>query len=338
MDYINSLISGIVIFNIGKEYIYVKPASAEDKTFAEFFSKEQYDEAILDGIWTAADTLEYLIHNGYWSEEQEKQLTDLDEIIENMKVDYFNNFYNSQSKEYIKINLDKQTEKQMDLIQSKNIFYDKTCEYIKSYAFASHIINNNAFLFSNKKRARLYYSSSILVKHYSNMTNSISRHVRPIVKSHEWRQKWSILQSKIFENRNSSLSDLQLSAMSWSSYYDSIYKSYDGPSSDIIEDDIALDGWSIKERRKRDEEAKQQNAEKLLPKNMQNAGEVFIPARNQKEIQDINSLNSGYAKAKVKALRQDLNQHGNVREEDLSSTKRELQMKALEEQKNRRRK
>jgi len=37
LDLVNAVISGIVILRIGKEYIYCKPPSAEDKTFADFF-------------------------------------------------------------------------------------------------------------------------------------------------------------------------------------------------------------------------------------------------------------------------------------------------------------
>ena len=58
------------------------------------------------------------------------------------------------------------------------------------------------------------------------------------------------------------------------------------------------------------------------------AGEVFIPARNKKEVEDIYNLNNAQAKAKIKSLKSDLKKHGSVNESDLSSTRRELQMKS----------
>lgn len=306
----------------------MQPASAEDKTFAEFFSIEQYDEAILDGIWTEKDALEYLTRHGYWSEEKEEQMKQAQEAIENMKVDYFNNFYSSDSKKYIKMNLKKQQERQAELSVAKNAFYDKTCDYIKYFAYSTYLINKNAFL-SSGKLASSCHSPGVLIKNYNNICSNIASNTRKIAKSTEWRQRWSSLKDKIFSNEQSSLTDLQLSMLSWSSYYDGVNQSMDRPPDVIIEDDIALDGWAIKERRKREQEEKQRDAEKLLPANMKDANEVFLPARNAKQAQDIASLNSIASKKKIESLKKDLESKGTVREEQLTSTKRELQMQAV---------
>lgn len=61
MDYINTFVSGIVVLKIGRQYVYVKPSSAKDKTFADFFAQEQYDDALMDGIWTQKDVDDFLI-------------------------------------------------------------------------------------------------------------------------------------------------------------------------------------------------------------------------------------------------------------------------------------
>lgn len=66
----------------------------------------------------------------------------------------------------------------------------------------------------------------------------------------------------------------------------------------------------------------------MLPENMKNAGEIFIPTRNQKEAEDVMSLNSYAAKAKIKSLRTDLSQSGSVDASNLTSTRREIQMQA----------
>lgn len=329
MDYINSLISGIVIFKAGKDYVYVKPASAEDKTFADFFSQEQYDDALIDGIWTQKDAEDYLISMGYWSDEYEKRTQEIEKNIENMKVDYFNHFYNSTTKEYIKKNIDKQKENYEDLYSKKYVFYDKTCEHLKRYSFISYLLQKNSF-FQNGELASSFLSTQLLYNRYISFTNNITIDIRKIVKSDEWRNKWFTLKNETFENRLSSLTDFQLSAISWSNYYDSVYQSMDKPSDDIMEDDIALDGWSIVQRRKRKEEEKKKSAEKMLPEKMGNAGEIFLPARNAKEAADIMSLNDMEAMSKIKSLNRDLKEHGELEESQLSSTRRELQMQAVQ--------
>lgn len=336
MDYINSLISGIVILKIGKKYIYVKPPSARDKTFADFFSQEQYDDALLDGIWTQEDTEQYLIEMGYWHKENDEKMEEIKKNTENMKVDYFNNFYNSETKKYIKKNLDKQNERLQDLYNKKYIFHDKTCEYLKKYSSSSYLLQKNAFL-SNGKPAYLLFSMQILYGKYITVTNELNAKLREIAKSEAWKFKWMSLKHSMFENKPASFTDFQLSIISWSTYYDGIYQSYDKPLDEIIEDDIALDGWAIIERRKRKEEEKKRSAEKMLPDKLKDAGEIFIPARNAKQAEDIMSLNNAEAKAKIKSLRSDLQKEGVVEESQLTSTRRDLQMQAIQMSKNNRR-
>lgn len=336
MDYINSLISGIVVFKLGREYIHVKPASAEDRTFADFFSQEQYDDALIDGLWTQEDAEQFLIEMGHWSLEDEEKIKELEKNLENMRVDYFNNFYNSSTKDYIKKNIDKLVDRNQDLLNKKYAFYDKTCEYLKKYSHTSYLLQKTAFC-ANKRYACRYFANQTIFNKYSATKNSISAELRNIAKSEDWRSKWMSVGKRIFSNKASSFTDLQISIISWSTYYDGVYKSYDKPSDEIIEDDIALDGWSIIQRRKRKEEEKKKNAEQMLPENMKNAGEVFIPARNAKEASDIMSLNNQEAVHKIKSLRKDLEREGAVEESQLTSTRRELQMQAVQMSKNNRR-
>ncbi len=327
MDYINSLISGIVIFKLGKEYIYVKPFSAEDKTFADFFSQEQYDDALIDGIWTQEDAEQYLIDMGCWSKEDDIKIEEIEKNLENMKADYFNHFYNSSTKDYIKKNITTQQRKHQELYNKKYVFYDKTCEYLKRYSFVSYLLQRNAF-FQNGDLASVYFSTQVLYNKYTSFTNDLNSKLREISKSDEWKGRWFAAKNDLFENRLSCLTDFQISIVSWSSYYESVYQSMDKPTDDIIQDDIALDGWSVVQKRKRIEEEKKKNAEKMLPEKLQNAGEVFLPARTSREATDIMSLNDREAMSKIKLLKQDLSEHGAVDEANLTSTRRELQMKA----------
>lgn len=329
MENINSVISGIVIFKIGKEYIHVKPPSAEDRTFADFFSQEQYDDALIDGIWTQEEAENHLIEMGYWSKEEEEKLKEIENNLENMKVDYFNHFYNSTTKEYILKNIEKQKNKYQDLQNKKYTFYDKTCDYLKKYCFMSYIIQKNAFL-QNRKPACSKYSVQLLYNKYINVTNEFNTNARKIANSNDWKHLWYSSKKRPFDNKASSLTDFQLAVISWSSYYDGVYQSLDKPSDDVIEDDIALDGWSIVQRRKRAEDEKKRNAEKILPDKMKDSGEVFIPARNAKEAQDIMSLNNAEAMSHIKSLKKDLQKHGVVEESQLTTTRRELQMQAIQ--------
>lgn len=336
MDYINTIISGIVIFKVGKEYIYIKPPSAEEKAFADFFSKEQYEDALMDGIWTQEEAEKHLISIGQLDEDYESQFKQIDEAVENMKVDYFNHFYDSTTKGYIKRNLEKQQQRYEDIYNKQYVFFDKTCDYLKKYSFLSYIIQKNAYHMDGEL-ASLYYPIQSIYNKYLVENNSLGQKIREIAKSTEWKNRWYSSKLDTFENDLSCLTDLQISVVSWSMYYDGVYQSMDKPSEDIIEDDIAMDGWSILEKRKRKEEEKKRSAEKMLPDNLKKAGEVFIPARNQKQASDIMSLNGMESKHKISSLKRDLEKHKVVDEANLTSTRKELQMEALRMQKDRRR-
>lgn len=329
LEHINSLISGISVFRLRKEYIYIRPFSAEDKTFADFFSQEQYDDALIDGVWTQKDAEDHLISIGYLSKTNGEDIKEIEKNIENMKADYFNHFYNSTTRQYIKTNIEKQYQRHTELYNKQYIFYDKTCEYLKRYSFLSYLIQKNSF-FQNGDLASNIIPTQILYNKYIECINVLSSLARDVAKSDEWKNKWFSLKEGVFENKLSSLTDAQLSVVSWSNYYDSVYQSMDKPSDEIIEDNIALDGWSIVQRRKRAEEDKKRNAEKMLPEKMQNAGEIFLPARSKKEAEDVMSLNNGEGLARIKSLKKDLRERGSVEESQLSSTRRDLQMQALQ--------
>ena len=336
MDYTNSIISGILVFKIGKEYIYITPASAEDKTFADFFAQEEYDEALIDGIWTQSEAEEHLISMGFLPKDHEKELEQMTENIDNMKVDYFNHFYDSTTKSYIKKNLEKQQARYDELHSKKYAFYDKTCDYLKKYCFLSYTLQKNAFT-RDKELAANFYPVQLLHGRHVSVVNELSIHAREIAKSIEWKNRWYSSKLGCFENKISSLTDIQLAVISWSTYYEGIYQSMDRPSEELIDDDIAIDGWSIVEKRKRSKEEKQRNAEKMLPENMKNAGEIFIMAKNKKQAEDIMSLNGRESFEKINMLKHDLKQSSVVDEANLTSTRRELQMEAIRMQKENRR-
>ena len=71
---INRLLSGIVIYKLKGKTIHIKPAKVEDKAFADFYSQEIYEDALLEGILKKEDLHELLIEKGWWTEEQDKKI------------------------------------------------------------------------------------------------------------------------------------------------------------------------------------------------------------------------------------------------------------------------
>lgn len=327
MENINTFISGVIVFRIGKDYIYVKPPSAEDKTFADFFSNELYEESLTESLWTKEDAIKLAIDCGLWDDAKQKKLDSLPELIDNMKIDYFKNFFNSGRKETIRRAIEDHESQLVKLSSDKNTFIDKTVDYLRIHHRILFLIEKTAYLYGGGLACEKY-TSQIIANIYTTKVSELNSQTRSVAKSPEWRNIWHGSKENLFENKPSSFTDVQQSIISWSYYYDGVYQSMEKPADEVIEDDFAIDGWAISERRKRDEEDKKKSAEQILPKNISGAGEVFIPVRNQKEAEDVYRLNDRAGQAKLKSLQKDLNKNGVLDDSQLTSTQTEIQMMA----------
>lgn len=91
------------------------------------------------------------------------------------------------------------------------------------------------------------------------------KEIRQISKNPNWRMIWNVSKDsrEIFPLPACDLTDMQKTLISWTRMYDSVYESMETPSDSIIEDDYAIDGWFTVQRRKRDDDRKQSEGNKL---------------------------------------------------------------------------
>ena len=88
--------------------------------------------------------------------------------------------------------------------------------------------------------------------------------------------------------------------------YDNIFESPECPPDDVIQDDDALDGWLIVQRRKREEDQKRSAAENIIGNSkISNADEVFIMT-DPSSAKDVNQLNDPIARANQKSRLKEL--------------------------------
>lgn len=327
MDNINRLLSGINILRIGDQIVHVHPFSVIDKTEADFFANELYEDLVLSGNLCLSNLEDFLIENNLWSKEEEEQLKELNNKIEQMKVDYYHGFVRVSLREAIKKSIEHAEKMRNKLLVQKNAHADKTCEYIRDYNKALFLLKRSSYINGN-----LIDDDFNLFVLMSNYTKSLllDAQLRETAKSSRWRSMWSSMKGHhdIFHNSPSELTNEQLGLISWSRFYDNINESMERPSQEIIDDDFALDGWCIVQQRKRKEEETKQHAERLLPKGMDHANEVFVIAKNQQEVAEINSLNDANGKRIIEMTRRDLEKNGTVKEQDLTYNRQQIQMQA----------
>jgi hypothetical protein len=252
-----------------------------------------------------------------------------------MKLDYYNHFWKKQTKDYIKAAIDKQKKKINKLFEEKFLFFDKSCEYLRDFAKGTILVERCSFL-SDGSRATKKFGIMQLINSFI-ASNLSDEQIREVAKGYEWRALWGAKDAGLFESRICDLTHEQISLMSWSRFYDGIYESMDRPDDEVIQDNIALDGWTISENRKRKEEEKKERGEKLVSDSMGNPGELFVPVQNQQEQEEVLALNDAYGKSVIRSKAKQFQETGGEKEEDLRHVKKELQMEKLRQAKESRR-
>lgn len=311
------ILSGTTILNLHGLTLTVRPFSVIDRYQAEEYGQRCYDKAFSEGAYTLEETYEL----SGWNEELEARLADIPKRIEQMKVDYYNIFFNGvKERTYISKNIDLQNSRYYDLMKQKHSYFDKTCENAKLQSTKIYLFEKSVY-----KDEILYDYSDISVLNVISKFNEVcldETEVRKLSKNYKWRTLWNSIKdpSSIFVNHPSTYTDEQLSLIIWTRTYDSVYESPECPDQKIIEDDIALDGWFIIQSRKRNEEQKQ----KLAEKKGSDAGEIFMPVRSQEDAYSVMALNTGKAQQKIQMLQNDLEKHGSIDDQKLSSVKEEM--------------
>jgi hypothetical protein len=333
---INRLLSGIVIFKLKGKYVKVKPARVEDKAFADFYAQEVYQEALLDGMLTNAEVTQLLMERGWWTEENNTNLQTLTKNLEQMKLDYYVNFFKEDTKQYIKGAVERQVKKINKLYETKQLFFDITCEYLRDFA-RTVVLTEKLCVFEDGELVVNSIPSNEVVN--AVLKEGLGEEtIRNMAKSYKWRSYWNAKDcTPVFEDKACNLNDEQLSLIGWSRYYDSVYESMDRPSDEVIADNLALDGWSISQDRKRKEEEKKAEGEKLLSDNMQNAGEVFVPVKSQREQDSVLALNDAHGQSVLASKKKQFEKGGSFKENELNHVRKEIQMEALRQQKESRR-
>lgn len=291
------IISGTNIIHLNGLTLEVRPFSVIDRCLSEIEYQKTYDDCFMNGFYTHEETLEMI----GWGLDQEKALNDIYPKIEQMKLDYFNRFIYAKDKERIKKAIQEQEDRAMDLMKMKNQLFDKTCEFTAAQNMQLFLITRSTYLNGNLFNFENVNPLSVLSKYSETTLNE--KELREVAKSGRWKALWSSVRdvTKIFVNHPSTYTEEQIGLAIWSKTYDSVHESMDCPSDAIINDDIAIDGWFIYQKRKREDD-KKENSTKYGK-----ADEVFVPAKNKEDLKAIFQMNSQKAQSKLATMKSEFN-------------------------------
>lgn len=326
---------GYLIFTINNDKYKLKSADI----YLKYESQILYNNIINDekyNDWLREENLENLLVSlNLWTKDTNMIIKDIEKKIDNSKADYYSHFKFSDKKKTIKKNLDNYKKQLNSILVKKEELYSNTLEgyanSIKNEFIITHTLyKNDNLVFNNKKDENNY----IL---FNNIVNELNKHTinitdfKKLARSNIWRSYWNVKKNEVFQN---DLTDDQRTLIGISQMYDRIYEHPECPSDDIIEDDDALDGWMIIQKRKTEKDKKQQQLDSLNPK-LKNAQEVFLFANNQEEAQEILGLNNFEGLSKMKNKIAHVNKFGLTPESQLPDVQIDLRNQLNQQSKNR---
>ncbi len=332
------VISGICVIELeGKEY-QIRGISSYNKYLAE-----EYCERLVEEYSQSEDMLDevklriWMIRNDYWSEDDDAKIKKYKTDLEDFKVKLFESGFKEKEKKAIKSAIKEAKGKLGDLVQKKHKFDFLTPE-------------GSAFIAKNKYLMwlSLYYKDKPLFKgglakflknkftlldtliiEYNKKILTIEE-IREIARCDVWRKYWCANESEtVFGRPAIDLTDEQLNLISWARVYDNIYQHPHCPSEEIIEDDDALDGFLIFDKRKRDKEKGISDVDKLLENDkIKNAQELFLFSDSVEGAKKIQNLNDESTRAKIRNREKMIESKGTVDNIDLPDVKGALRLQA----------
>jgi len=286
---LHRIISGV----IRTKYLVVKAPSLYTLIEADSLYEESYNRAYADKCMTREQLKEMVVDAKILPAGYEDQIKTIRSKIEDFKLDYFEDFLIPSRKEANKKNIEDSEFSIAVILSAFARFNQLTCGSIAETAKSLYILENSTFYHDGKP----YDWKHVSIEQLQNYLYGVyvdEEVIRKMSMCPEWRDIWSIRDvCPIFEKKAYELTREQRDLVVWSKFYDSVFESSDRPSTEVIIDHYAIDGWAIKNRR--DYEA--QKEEINIKDKFGDAQEVFKVGNNSEDIKAIRDLNSPQSKA-----------------------------------------
>lgn len=302
--YLSRILSGFYLFFFhSKKYKLIYP-NVSIRYEADIYAQEEYiNNKFNDWIYDE-DILNTLMMMGVWNPMMETELKDIESKIENLKIDLYKNFLQTNRNKQIKRQLSS-TKKRFNYLYNIRHSLDHLTltgyvallknQYILVHSLYDH---NNNKLYDNIDDVDFTFFNAIANTIYENVIPADT--FRQIARSDSWRSYWSANKDYIFDKAVCDWTDEQRTLVVLTRMYDNAYEHPECPSDNIINDDDAFDGWMILQRKESEKEKNKKRTEKLLGNKLDKAGEVFVVANSPEEAQDIYNLNSNTARFTIK--------------------------------------
>lgn len=321
------ILSGKTIFFYNNERYILQAPSLDIKyeaslIFDNIINEEKYHDWIRE-----ENAVNVMMSLGLWNLHTDKALKDLNKKLDNLKVELFNNFIMPSKTKNIRKNIQNTKETISKITFTKQNFLSNTLEgyaaAIKNeYIICNTLYKDNELVFGYNNNYKSYTLFNSIVQYIDSMvigTDSFKK----LARSDLWRSYWNSCKHSSVFNTSTGLTDEQRALINISRMYDNIYEHPECPEDDVIEDDDALDGWMILQKRKNDKNKKQAQFDESNP-SLRNSGEVFLMASNEQDVESIIDMNTDESKAIFKEKMAVIEVRGSIDDGELPDVKRDI--------------
>lgn len=303
--YLSRILSGYYYFILNNQKYKLVYPDISIRYQAEIYANEEKDSNKYNEWLTDEDILDYLISHGMWSREGDSNLKDIEEKIEDHKVDLYKNVLNPNNIKTVKRHLDGARKSYNRLYNLRHSFDHLTLngysESIKNqYLLIYSIYTNNDERVFNSIEDSDNLMLNAFADHISSNIIDIGT-FRQIARSDIWRNYWSANKNGVFDNAVVNWTDEQKTLVVLTKMYDSAHEHTECPPDSVFEDDDMFDGWMIMQRRENEKNRSKQRTEKMLEgKKLNRAQEVYLVASSQEEVKNIYGLNDNQSRSIIK--------------------------------------
>lgn len=326
--FLSRIIAGYLRF----EDLKIYPPSKDLVYEANCLYCDVYNRCKNEGIMDEVDAMEVLFDNKLWDDESEKQFNYIPEHIDTWKVNIFNTFRNKKECDLNRKYLKTAEEKYQELYSRKNSLNYATCDGIATYAKHQFLIVKTTY-----KNDKLYNFDKInqhQILSYSQSNIIYESILRELSHNNPWDNIWQAgkKSGNLFGKPSIDLSSEQVRLICWSSMYDNVRENSDCPEDDIVDDNDALDGWLIVQRKEREQRKFEKRTQSKINDKINQADEIYIVADGDtiedkfKEAKKIDNMNSAYSQMLKRQRFKVIDEKGQVNEAALPDVKSDISM------------
>ncbi len=332
--YVNWIIANSIHFTHNEKSYCIKSPSRDAKFYAQEIFFEFYYKAIEEGVIDSEEMSNLLVKLRLWDNNKENILKKMKDEIEELKINVFQNYLNTPMRNKIKIAIKDTQNYIMKLYSEKMMFEQNSAEGLASYAKQQFLLGASIYT----ARGKPYWKSYKCWNLPDNILNSAARRIvqfnlgdtqyRELAKGDYWRSIWATRKNgNLFGKASIDLADPQKAIIFWSVLYDNVYSSSECPADQLIEDDDALDGWLILQRRKRKNQLNKDTVESLMSEKIKNSQHVFI-ITGEEDRDKVYEMNDIAGKVSLHKRLNQIKQQGLVTEANMTDTREQLKMQA----------